>query len=312
VAPNEEQEARALPLAQFTDETRDAEREQYESKYEKSQDQPEESAGKAILEQNLDNPETASGSNLCRGGSDGRVNLADGAAAGRVGSVYRDADSKDGGAGKPVSRPVENPVIDPTKLDGHFSGQVDGQKSGIWNGHLTGSPLETEFTDSNTRQIPGHRPVENPLVNPSKLDGLDTPELPGLNFNELDQSTGWDELWRLEKDGNNYRWRLRFTPERVSRGAGKVGADIRRRLGQRPGKGRHQASRQDAERLKWRAEFTAVGLRTMPKRRIVGQNDTSTDAGRNPGTHNPDIKHEQVSDVSGMAQWEDMPDLPIM
>lgn len=206
--------------------------------------------------------------------------------------------------GMPAAQPVENPVTDPGAVDGHLAQSATGRP----DGHLTGSSLNTEVTISNARQIPAAQPVENLVTDPGAVDGL---MIPKVDFDQFDQSTGWNELWRLEKDGNNYRWRLRFVTQRVSRSAGKLTAKLARKLKDRPGKGRHQASRQDAARLQRRAESASVSLRASAERRAEGQKLSAGNKGRTAGSNDPVVQHEQVPGLQGLAQRNGMSGLSV-
>jgi hypothetical protein len=77
-----------------------------------------------------------------------------------------------------------------------------------------------------------------------------------------DKPSIWGKLWRLERNGNYYRWRLAFTPERCSRTGGKLTPEILRALQSRPGRGRHAESRENAELLGKRAAYLASLCRT--------------------------------------------------
>jgi len=142
---------------------------------------------------------------------------------------------------------------------------------------------------------------------PGQMPGVET--LSG--HEQFDQSTGWDELWRIEQDGESrYRWRLRFSAGRRSRPGGKITAAIRRRLKRRPGKGRHGDSRRDAERFRDRAEYLAEQLRKVSELRAKGKNLSAGDDGRsNARAGDSDAQHRQVPDVRELDSWTGVSDL---
>jgi hypothetical protein len=78
-----------------------------------------------------------------------------------------------------------------------------------------------------------------------------------IQSHKRDTSSIWGKLWRLERNGAYYKWRLAFTPERCSRSGGKLTPEIVRALQSRPGHGRHAASRENAELLRKRASCLA-------------------------------------------------------
>lgn len=77
------------------------------------------------------------------------------------------------------------------------------------------------------------------------------------------QPSGWGKLWRIEKNGNYYIYRLRFHPDRITRPGGKITAAIETKCHNRKGKGRHKESRQEAERLRSRALDIADRIRRI-------------------------------------------------
>jgi hypothetical protein len=150
----------------------------------------------------------------------------------------------------------------------------------------------------NTRQIPGEIPGQMPNVELMTGDG------------GFDQSTGWEDLWRIEKDGNNYRWRLRFTTDRRSRPGGKITPAIRRKLKRRPGKGRHLASRKVAERLRRRAELVAERIRASDLRGALGKDDATRVNGRkNARPHDSALEREQMPGLRELDNWPEMSDV---
>lgn len=63
----------------------------------------------------------------------------------------------------------------------------------------------------------------------------------------------WGKLWRIEKNGRYYVYRLRFHPDRITKPGGKITAAIDAKCHNRKGKGRHKESREEATRLRGRA-----------------------------------------------------------
>jgi len=106
--------------------------------------------------------------------------------------------------------------------------------------------------------------------------------------------TGWSKLWRLERNGKYFKFRLRFTntkdtpPEiqRVTRQGGRISPKIERALSLRPGKGRHEASRVEAGRFRSRAINLAGRIRSSSGRgadsEIGGISPNGTNAPKNP------------------------------
>lgn len=70
----------------------------------------------------------------------------------------------------------------------------------------------------------------------------------------------WGKLWRIEKNGRYYVYRLRFHPDRITKPGGKITAAIEAKCHNRKGKGRHKESREEATRLRSRAFDIAVRL----------------------------------------------------
>jgi hypothetical protein len=166
----------------------------------------------------------------------------------------------------------------------------------------------------NARKKAGHLRGQIPESKKPDLDALSDqmPEVETLSGAEqFDQSTGWEDLWRIEKDGETrYRWRIRFTADRRGRPGGKITPAIRRKLRRRPGKGRHGDSRREAERLRDRAEYLAEQLRKVSERRAKGQGYTDpVDKRRNARAGDPDAQREQMPDVRELDRWVDMPDM---
>jgi hypothetical protein len=166
----------------------------------------------------------------------------------------------------------------------------------------------------NARKKVGHLRGQIPGSERPDFDALNDqmPEVETLSGAEqFDQSTGWEDLWRIEKDGETrYRWRLRFTADRRGRPGGKITPTIRRKLRRRPGKGRHGDSRREAERLRDRAKYLAEQLRKVSELRAKGAGYTDpVDKRRNARAGDPDAQREQMPDVRELDRWVDMPDM---
>src|SRR5215813_11205200 len=85
----------------------------------------------------------------------------------------------------------------------------------------------------------------------------------------FEKPTIWADLWRMERDGNRYRWRLRFASQRCSRSGGDLTPGILRLLRRTPGKGRHAESREKAELLRNRSTYLA-SLPTLEREQTPG------------------------------------------
>lgn len=197
-------------------------------------------------------------------------------------------------------------VIDPEQMPGKCPDETETPNA------RSDVSVDTSTYKPNARQIPGKYPASARTV--EVVDWGQMPVVEAINDREsFDSSSGYEDLWRLEKDGPNYRWRLRFVPGKVSRKGGRINANVRRLLSNRPGKGRHAKSRGDADRLRRRAEFAAIGIRSGSQRRLTGKDQPSSDTGRAIARPNDsDIGSEQMREVSELDQWENMPDLPVM
>lgn len=99
-------------------------------------------------------------------------------------------------------------------------------------------------------------------------------ELPANATNTTDgfaTPSGWSKLWRIERNGDYYIYKLRFTDSaeipqelrRISRKGGKITSRIESKFAERKGKGRHSESRADAERFRNRAVFIAKRIRKI-------------------------------------------------
>lgn len=123
--------------------------------------------------------------------------------------------------------------------------------------------------------------------------------------NQIPEDDAWAELWRVEKDGRgNYRYVLRFVRERVIRPGGKLTPAVERRLAWRRGKGRHQQSRDEADRLRGFAEHLAAGYQSGSTRRLSGQTASNRTRPRSVTTG-----RDRVRGVRGVGSRE-LPDVP--
>lgn len=95
-----------------------------------------------------------------------------------------------------------------------------------------------------------------------------------LDNTEFARPSGWGKLWRMERNGVYFKYRLRFTDanstpqefKRVTRQGGRISPKIERALKKRPGKGRHEASRVEAGRFRSRAIDLASRIRSSTGR----------------------------------------------
>lgn len=98
-----------------------------------------------------------------------------------------------------------------------------------------------------------------------------TQDLESVDFSVVAfaEPTGWGKLWRIERNGNYFIYRLRFvdskdTPKeyrRITRKGGKLTPKIEAKLEERKGRGRHAESRTDADRFRSRAFDLAKRIR---------------------------------------------------
>jgi len=116
---------------------------------------------------------------------------------------------------------------------------------------------------------------------PQMPQGSNAPNAPTVTIENAGfaKPTGWSKLWRLERNGLYFKYRLRFTNsndtpqefKRVTRQGGKIGPKIERALAKRPGSGRHAASRVEAGRFRSRAFDIAGRIRSSAGRGIDGE-----------------------------------------
>lgn len=189
-------------------------------------------------------------------------------------------------------------------IDNQIPGQIPGEKPGKYPEQYR--PNARTNTRRRVDQIPGPKADEiNDL-------SAQMPEVETVSGAEIfDQSGGLEELWRIEKDGpNRYRWRLKFTTARASRPGGKITSAVRRRLKRRPGKGRHRASRELANRLRDRAIHLAEQLRKVSELRTKSPGRGADDHRRAIArTDDSTAQREQLPELQNLDTWGQMPDL---
>ena len=174
-----------------------------------------------------------------------------------------------------------------------------------------------QMPEPNARQMPDKCPNQKPETSsgfwnqmperteiqmPEDLSGFWDQIPDDLEFDTPD--TARAELWRLEKDGNYCRWRLRFTKARLSRPGGEITPAIRQMLNERPGKGRHAESRAAAERFRSEVEYLANSLSTSTRRRT----QSAKPKPRRASAHRP-ARRRPMPDVPGMASERELPDV---
>lgn len=110
---------------------------------------------------------------------------------------------------------------------------------------------------------------------------------------EFAKPSGWGDLWRLERNGKYFFYRLRFTDsgdvpqelKRITQPGGKITPEIEAALRKRKGQGRHKESREEAERHRRRAIAVAGQFRPgagggIAGQGISGQQDSNSGAAR--------------------------------
>jgi hypothetical protein len=165
-----------------------------------------------------------------------------------------------------------------------------------------------------------------PSANAPKVDGANAPkkleqmpQIPQmanapnaprvtLENAEFAKSTGWGKLWRIERNGIYFRYKLRFTDakdtpqefRKVTRQGGKITPKIEAVLRKRPGHGRHAASRLEAGRFRGRALDLASRIRSSAGRGVDGEVGAFATERGNPASQDID---------RGLGRG-DMPQLP--
>jgi hypothetical protein len=168
--------------------------------------------------------------------------------------------------------------------------------------------------------------------NAPKIDGANAPkileQMPQANAPniatqtlknvEFARPTGWSKLWRLERNGLYFKYRLRFTnakdtPQeirRVTRQGGKISPKIERALKKRPGHGRHATSRVEASRFRSRAIDLAGRIRSSAKRGSAGEvGEFAAERRRDIPQAHPDRNLGRV-DMHGLPGVDNSDDMP--
>jgi hypothetical protein len=124
-------------------------------------------------------------------------------------------------------------------------------------------PLQTNDLD----QMPANAPANARNQMPANAPVVED-EMPATFAGELESDwimpadDLWSELWRLEKDGRGgFRYVLRFVTPKLWRNGGPITGDVAVKLESRPGKGRHQQSRDEKRRLVGQAQHLAAQYR---------------------------------------------------
>ena len=164
-----------------------------------------------------------------------------------------------------------------------------------------------KITAPNAPKMAGQMPLAN------------APNSPNVTFDNTDfaKPSGWRKLWRLERNGIYYKYRLRFTNTketpreltRVTRQGGRISPKIEKALQKRPGKGRHEASRVEATRFRNRAFYLAGRIRSGARRGSGGEGlMLSTERDRYaPSHHDPSLERGHMPQLPGVDGADEMP-----
>lgn len=186
-----------------------------------------------------------------------------------------------------------------------FGGDLSG---GAVVGEVKIGAFEVRKKPPNAPKISGQMPQIPQAAN--------APNAPMVNFENgtFAKPTGWSKLWRLERNGIYFKFRLRFTNsretpqeiQRVTRQGGKISPKIERALRKRPGKGRHEASRVEAGRFRSRAIDLASRIRSSSRRGDGGELETDRSRSRAPAVpHNSSLVRgnmPQLPSVDGASE----------
>lgn len=178
-------------------------------------------------------------------------------------------------------------------------------------GDLDGGQMLTANPRAGSGQIPAQIPVQIPTLKTNDLAQIpaDDFDLAGIWENEsepqIPTDDPWAELWRAEKDGRgNYRFALRFVKRRIYEKGGPLTPAVERWLeASRRGRGRHDASRNDADRLRGFAEHLAANRGNAATR-----GNGRSGATDSPGPGAWSAQRSDLSGVPGLA-GDDLPDL---
>lgn len=193
--------------------------------------------------------------------SNHHVRLNQGSNSSRANYSFRAGDSNRGRGNDPVLADEENEAINEIpKLDHRDSIALPdpvlpvdfGQSGADRDGASLGDVADGMVAESvnATEQMPQ-------MPQPANATNATTQTI------ENAQPSGWGKLWRIEKNGNYYIYRLRFHEGRITRPGGKITAAIEAKCHNRKGKGRHKESRQEAERYRGRALDIANRIRSV-------------------------------------------------
>lgn len=154
---------------------------------------------------------------------------------------------------------------------------------------------------------------------PQMPQGPNAPNAPTLTIENTTfaQPTGWSKLWRLERNGLYFKYRLRFTNsndtpqefKRVTRQGGKISPKIERALAKRPGSGRHAASRVEAGRFRSRAFDIAGRIRSSAGRGADGEAGAfAAERGNTPPQDiDRSLGRSDMPQLSGVDRADDLP-----
>ncbi len=157
--------------------------------------------------------------------------------------------------------------------------------------------------------------------NAPKLQLPNAPNAPMVSFENTTfaRPTGWGKLWRMERNGVYFRYKLRFTDSsgtpqefrKVTRQGGKISPKIERALAKRPGKGRHEASRVEAGRFRSRAIDLASRIRSSAGRGDSGEFEADRSERGTPALHtDPSLVRGDMPQLPSVDGTSDVPSVP--
>jgi hypothetical protein len=190
-------------------------------------------------------------------------------------------------------------------------------------GHIR--PVET-LAEHKIDDVIGAFEVKKTRPNAPKISGempqipqaANAPNAPNVTFEntEFARPTGWGKLWRMERNGVYFRYRLRFTNsgetpqefQRVTRQGGKISPKIERALSKRPGKGRHEVSRIEAGRFRSRALDIAGRIRSGAGRGNASKSETYRGDPDTPALpSDPSLVRGHMPQLPGVDGADEMP-----
>jgi hypothetical protein len=195
-------------------------------------------------------------------------------------------------------------------------GRIDNQDSGSWNdlgdSDLAAGGQVDDVIAANAPKILAQMPQIPQTAN--------APNAPivTLENTEFAQPTGWGNLWRMERNGLYFKFKLRFTDakdtpkelQKVTRQGGKITPKIERGLRRRPGKGRHEESRLEASRFRSRALDLASRIRSSSGRGAQDQDSVFSDERRSLQRSGEYRGHNKEKNHDGDSGRSHMPQLP--